>query len=39
MKDMIHRNANYHHEKFFSGVVIGDHRNQGKRLSNWEKDT
>ena len=36
MKDMIHRNSNYHHENFFSVVVIKLYRNQGQ--SPWKRE-
>ena len=39
MKDMIHGNVDYHHERFFSGVVTKNYRNQGQRPRNWEKGT
>ena len=36
MKDMIHRNSNYHHENFFSVVVIKHYRNQGQ--NPWKRE-
>ena len=36
MKDMIHRNNNYHHENFFSVAVIKHYRNQGQ--SPWKRE-
>ena len=39
MKDMIHGNVDYHRERFFSGVVTKNYRNQGQRPRNWEKGT